>query len=167
MGANRTMSTGERGPTFDFDNDEIDRTTRTISNVEKGTTFELLTENCLSKWGFRLRRVGGANDRGVDLRGYWMIPKPVFPKTTDGNWQPVVVQCKAYKTKVMPSDVREMKGTLSQESAGTLAILASSAGFSKKAMDDMYGAETPLVLAVIKEGGICQRFILVSIFCSN
>ncbi|OAP58210.1 hypothetical protein AYL99_07300 [Fonsecaea erecta] len=44
------------------------------STVYAGTTYEYLAQDTLRPYGFRLHRVGGRGDRGVDLAGIWEVP---------------------------------------------------------------------------------------------
>ncbi|KAK4057389.1 hypothetical protein OIO90_001458 [Microbotryomycetes sp. JL221] len=112
------------------------------SNVARGTTYELLVQQLLSQppLGIQgLLRVGGANDRGVDLRGWWTRPavgkvdSSSKTKTVEAGEKrqtevvrgakrprmrlPVVVQCKAEMKKLGPQLVRELEGVAGYESA--------------------------------------------------
>lgn len=42
------------------------------STVYRGTLFEYTVANVLKKHNFNLARIGGANDRGIDLKGTTM-----------------------------------------------------------------------------------------------
>ncbi|TNY17475.1 hypothetical protein DMC30DRAFT_106692 [Rhodotorula diobovata] len=94
------------------------------STVALGTAFERATASYLAHAAqFRLEslvRVGGAGDKGVDLRGRWQ-PAPLLdspassqqsPHLSSDTAYPVIVQCKAEATAVGPSTVRELEGTL-------------------------------------------------------
>ncbi|KAK0192343.1 hypothetical protein F5146DRAFT_498885 [Armillaria mellea] len=79
------------------------------STVFRGTTFENRSLTILQNaFGMALRRVGGKNDGGVDLVGWWGLPTAT-PGTTTSRLR-VVAQCKAEKKKFSPRYVREMEG---------------------------------------------------------
>ncbi|KAJ4468751.1 hypothetical protein J3R30DRAFT_3304643 [Lentinula aciculospora] len=99
------------------------------STVFRGTSFE---NRCLylleAHLGMALRRVGGKEDGGVDLNGWWLLPdvkddadNPLHPHeaTTHVDSQTkdlplkrirILVQCKAEKKKIGPKYVRELEG---------------------------------------------------------
>src|SRR5436189_1337686 len=56
-----------------------------------GTLFEYTTLLALGSFNMSLHRTGGTDDRGIDLRGRWLLP--THTHYSDGI--PVVVQCKA------------------------------------------------------------------------
>jgi hypothetical protein len=131
-----------------------------------GTAYELATLAFLSRPPLSLSgllRVGGANDRGVDLRGWWDMPvvrddemrgtlgrKRDSLKRSKKRWS-VVVQCKAEAKKLGPGVVRELEGAVGFEApslgggdpacgrsrerlpAPTIAFLVSLSGFSEEA----------------------------------
>ncbi|KZT10372.1 uncharacterized protein LAESUDRAFT_615257, partial [Laetiporus sulphureus 93-53] len=88
------------------------------STVQQGTIFEnrslALAEEHLS---MSLKRVGGSNDGGIDLLGWWWLPS-----TSDGSAQSralserkryrIVAQCKDEKIKMGPKYLRELEGVL-------------------------------------------------------
>ncbi|KND02182.1 uncharacterized protein SPPG_02671 [Spizellomyces punctatus DAOM BR117] len=141
---------------------------RLPSTVDVGTRFEEDTLRCLSRYGIDLRRVGGADDKGVDLRGRWRLPKEggVDPALSSPGHHggflefPIIVQCKKERTKLGPKYFRELEGTLARESPNTIALLASSEGFSTKAVDLLFASRVPLALAVINSDRICVRLAL-------
>jgi Protein of unknown function (DUF2034) len=82
------------------------------SNVEVGTAFEMAVKLFWNNIG-ELRRLGGANDQGIDLRG----------RLGKGTLNiPVVMQCKATKNAVGPrycqliSALRDWEGAVGKES---------------------------------------------------
>ncbi|KAI9444256.1 hypothetical protein H4582DRAFT_1807352 [Lactarius indigo] len=91
-----------------------------LSTVHRGTAFEkralsLLTEHM----SMSLTRVGGSNDGGVDLIGWWWVP---------GKWGlanrrrlRVLVQCKAEKRKMGPGYLRELEGVVYRHAAAASA----------------------------------------------
>jgi hypothetical protein len=59
-----------------------------MSTVHTGLLLERATLNCFKKLGFCLKRVGGRNDKGVDLRGtlqFLDLQKPVIIQYTLKN----------------------------------------------------------------------------------
>ncbi|KAJ3936201.1 MAG: hypothetical protein NXY57DRAFT_1058712 [Lentinula lateritia] len=101
------------------------------STVFRGTSFE---NRCLhlleAHLGMVLRRVGGKEDGGVDLNGWWWLPDgaqdtdstPEFGSSnTDDDVQSsaspfkrirIIAQCKAEKKKIGPKYVRELEGVV-------------------------------------------------------
>lgn len=68
-----------------------------------GTRYEYLVAERLARYGFSLKRVGGASDFGIDLIGDWTIPST--SKTLR-----VLVQCKA-GSRTGPHFIRELEGS--------------------------------------------------------
>ncbi|KAJ2936816.1 hypothetical protein H1R20_g273, partial [Candolleomyces eurysporus] len=97
---------------------------RAISTVHRGVAFEeralrLLKDN----FSMSLRRVGGRGDGGIDLIGWWWLPRAPLTGTEPGHDSPhqdlarrrrfrVVGQCKAEKKKMGPNYVRELEGVM-------------------------------------------------------
>jgi len=118
-----------------------------ISRVATGTLYE---EACLrflaGHLRMPLRRVGGANDNGVDLMGSWQLD--------DGRLASYdcVAQCKHYKKKLGPSVVRELEGTLSYFNPSTdreiplLGLLLSRSPFTVKTIERATASQSPLWL---------------------
>jgi hypothetical protein len=124
------------------------------STVYKGTLYEYTIAETLSQYGFYLKRVGGASDRGMDLLGTWTIPS-----TTDT--MKVIVQCKAGAKSPGPSNVRELKGALKAAPPGwrgadVLGLLVSEKPATKGVQDELH---TDMPLAYIccsREGTVAQ-----------
>ncbi|KAI9789181.1 MAG: hypothetical protein M1816_006315 [Peltula sp. TS41687] len=75
-----------------------------------GTHYEYLVQHSLSRYGFRLARVGGRSDKGIDLLGHWCLPAACIGLETAVR---VLVQCKAMQhRRPGPSLVRELEGAL-------------------------------------------------------
>lgn len=118
------------------------RQVRPLSYVARGATYEDAVAGALGAFGIALDRVGGANDRGIDLRGFWAPGAQSSGSSLDSERLstrvPVSVQCKRYNTRpVTPRDVREFEGAVAQDRAhapaSCLGILASATGFSTQA----------------------------------
>ncbi|KAJ3149268.1 hypothetical protein HDU86_006991 [Geranomyces michiganensis] len=106
----------------------------------------------LRRHGLSLRRVGGADDRGVDLRGVWDFCLPPAAR-----FLPAIVQCKHYETaRTGPALIRELEGTAARESPGTVAVFACSAGFSNAAVAAAFASPIPIALVVVAETGITR-----------
>jgi len=60
-----------------------------------------------------LSQVGGAGDGGVDLRGWWTIPKS--PTSIEGRRLRVLGQCKAERKALGPRIVRELEGVMAHQ----------------------------------------------------
>jgi len=120
-----------------------------------GTSFELRSLKLLQdKFSMALDRVAGPGDGGVDLVGWWWLPRlpglpeipsTITPNTSNGDEAPqmrsrirVLAQCKAEKNKMGPNYVREMEGVLhrvlnSQSSPSPLPVSSeSSDGIEKE-----------------------------------
>jgi Protein of unknown function (DUF2034) len=96
------------------------------TTLEVGTSFELRSLKLLQdNFSMTLDRVAGPGDGGVDLIGWWWLPRlPGLPGTitqieSDRDGVPqlqsrirVLAQCKAEKNKMGPNYVREMEGVL-------------------------------------------------------
>ena len=78
-----------------------------------GSRFEVELAKLFQNNGYTARKVGGSGDKGIDL---------VLNES-------IVVQCKAYKSKVGPGAIRDLIGTM-KNSGYRSGILASINGFS-------------------------------------
>ncbi|KAJ3218638.1 hypothetical protein HDU67_004691 [Dinochytrium kinnereticum] len=131
------------------------------STVQLGTAFEHQVQRTLLRYAFALTRVGGADDRGIDLRGLWHLnrfnPPPPAAAPTLLHPVPVLIQCKYEKASLGPRIIREMEGVLLREVAPgslssenarrtTVGILASSSGFSPKARTQFMSSRFPMML---------------------
>ncbi|GBC07096.1 hypothetical protein RclHR1_07240007 [Rhizophagus clarus] len=123
------------------------------SYVYKGTLYEYETMSCLQKnFGITSKRVGGANDSGIDFRGRWKLP--------NGQLLNLVGQCKNKSSKCPPCSVRELEGVLGVESENTLGILSSKSGFSQKAIVRFKTSPYPLIIvSVINDGESYKSFM--------
>jgi hypothetical protein len=62
-----------------------------------------------------LTQVGGAGDGGVDLRGWWTIPKLGSTSMSEGRRLRVLGQCKAERKALGPRVVRELEGVMAHQ----------------------------------------------------
>ncbi|OXG32771.1 hypothetical protein C359_02848 [Cryptococcus neoformans Bt120] len=140
------------------------------TTLEVGTAFEKHALSFLNKFmSMSLRHVGGASDGGVDLRGWWWVPRVAAPATefTAGEniggvrRLRVLAQCKAEKKNVGPRAVRELEGVMSQlefrreqqsTAEAAIAILISQSGFTKNAMLHATQSRIPLMLLHLPGG---------------
>lgn len=119
-----------------------------LSTVEIGTIYENKTIECLLDFGFQLRRVGGALDKGIDLRGNWNSYRS----------HPVIIQCKREAKPVGPKYIRELEGTLSHESPNVIGILVSQSGFTNEAKSDFNASKSSMILVGITDNAKCFEF---------
>ncbi|KAJ3006065.1 hypothetical protein HKX48_000312 [Thoreauomyces humboldtii] len=128
-----------------------------LSTVAIGNLFEESCVTSLSRHGMHLRRIGGKDDRGVDLRGTWTLPSspssPLQPRTRPHSPTtiPLIVQCKHERSKLGPKYMRELEGTLGREPSDTIAIMACREGYSTTAKEMVYGSPCPIALVVVDE----------------
>eukprot|EP01134_Creolimax_fragrantissima_P007683 CFRG7683T1 len=124
------------------------------TTVHSGTRYEEHTAQVLSEYLFDLVRVGGASDRGVDLAGTWKISQMPFHGLSDGLKNgaldnPVVVQCKNHARKLGPVHIRELDGTLTKRSNGTIGLLVCPKGFSPMCISRANASPFAIGLVVI------------------
>lgn len=91
------------------------------STVYKGLHYEYTVLSALRRVGFRLERVGERGDRGVDLRGRWLLPGHGVKQgrlSREGAGElhglKVLLQCKGFNSKgskTSPALIRELEGT--------------------------------------------------------
>ncbi|KAF9071901.1 hypothetical protein BDP27DRAFT_1321575 [Rhodocollybia butyracea] len=130
------------------------------STVFRGTSFEnrclLLLEKEL---GMSLQRVGGKEDGGVDLSGWWWLPDVDIPdspqNTNEGVDRPfkrirILGQCKAERKKIGPKYVRELEGVVGRYMA--LESDAAAKGTSK--------TPTPVIAIFLSESPFTKSAIL-------
>ncbi|GAA5843452.1 hypothetical protein JCM3766R1_004334 [Sporobolomyces carnicolor] len=118
-----------------------------VSTTHLGTAYELRVENLLSREPYRMHlvRVGGASDKGIDLRGRW---SPKQASNDDNRLFDVVVQCKAERGHVRPAAVREFAHVVAHHESPLppLGILCSLNGFSREAVETSFESTQPLSL---------------------
>ena len=126
---------------------------RHLSTVAKGSQYELQVMQLLSHYSFNLIRVGSSGDKGIDLRGRWLLTK-------ENHWVDVVVQCKNYKKPVGPCSLRELESV----SKYAIGVLSSPCDFTRGnkltlrkfhflgTIQAMHDSDRPLILTRIEDG---------------
>lgn len=125
---------------------------RKLNTVTIGTAYELaVMQSLTNQLKMNLMRVGGANDRGVDLQGCTQT----HPRIS------LLVQCKCENKKLSPRHIRELQGTLIQHGNidTTMALLASPEGFTSKTVASAIASTLPLSLLHISTNGILHNCI--------
>ncbi|KIK70111.1 hypothetical protein GYMLUDRAFT_80104 [Collybiopsis luxurians FD-317 M1] len=138
-------------------------TSQTPSTVFRGTSFE---KRCLhlleTHLGMVLRRVGGKEDGGVDLNGWWWLPdvtrvqtgppSPEYLKQVPIKRVRILAQCKAEKKKIGPKYVRELEGVvwrhmaMDKDRAAVVAVFLSESPFTKSSILCAMSSQVPLLL---------------------
>ncbi|KAF5390133.1 hypothetical protein D9757_003780 [Collybiopsis confluens] len=131
------------------------------STVSRGTSFEKRCLNILeTHLGMVLRRVGGKEDGGVDLTGWWWLPDLVgthsgfeMPKSKSSSKRVrILAQCKAEKKKVGPKYVRELEGVVwshmaaENNGAAIVAVFLSESPFTQSSILRAMSSRVPFLL---------------------
>ncbi|KAK4080244.1 hypothetical protein Trihar35433_1349 [Trichoderma harzianum] len=108
-----------------------------------GTRYEYLVLERLRRYGFSLRRIGGASDFGVDLVGEWTVPSSTSPAIK------VLVQCKGGIQRVGPHMIRELEGSFAGappgwRGQGVLGLLVGEKTATKGMRDALGRAGMPM-----------------------
>jgi hypothetical protein len=123
-----------------------------------GTLYEYTVLRALREFNIVLHRTGGTDDKGVDLRGRWILPH----HQTYAHGIPVVVQCKAENRPMGPRYFRELEGATAAEEDVTLVLLATLSRFTEGARRVMMGSERPMgavLVGAYDGGGQVRQFI--------
>jgi hypothetical protein len=100
------------------------------STVYVGTHYEYTVQAQLRRVGIVTQRIGGANDRGVDLLGTWQLPTTYAPVR-------LFAQCKVLsEDKTSTKLIRELEGSFGGapgmwKEPGTIGLLVTTKGASK------------------------------------
>lgn len=144
------------------------------STVYVGTHYEYTVAAHLAKYGFALRRIGGARDRGTDLVGTWTLPSPP-PESAAFSTSPppppppfkVLVQCKAgVGQRVGPQHMRELEGALAGAPPGwrqegrVLAVMVCERPATKGVRDALGHSRWPMAFVYCEGGGGAVRQML-------
>ncbi|KAF8970378.1 hypothetical protein BDZ97DRAFT_1902075 [Flammula alnicola] len=141
-----------------------------MATVHRGNAFEERSLNLLEQtMSMSLKRVGGKEDGGIDLLGWWWLPH----ETSDASRTSlhperrrirVVGQCKAEKKKMGPNYVRELEGVvyrfltmpsddtippsfpLELSTAPLVALLISQSAFTKSTILRAHSSPIPFFL---------------------
>ncbi|KAJ3782427.1 hypothetical protein GGU10DRAFT_363920 [Lentinula aff. detonsa] len=149
------------------------------STVFRGTSFE---NRCLhlleAHLGMVLQRVGGKEDGGVDLNGWWWLPdvakdtaalqspdilSPNDARTKDPSLQRirVIAQCKAEKKKIGPKYVRELEGVAWRYMALEKDTLRNPSHESDGVSNNEASKETtPIVAVFLSESPFTKSTVL-------
>ncbi|BGP19434.1 hypothetical protein JCM10213_000671 [Rhodosporidiobolus nylandii] len=128
------------------------------SSTALGTAYELACLSWLTDRPLGLThtvKMGGAGDKGVDLRGRWS-GRPLLPDgegrqgATGAARFTAIVQCKAYAEKVQPAVVRELEGTLAAQAQRRPSFSTSS--FSSPSLPPSRTALTPVAFLLTLSG---------------
>ncbi|KAF4971887.1 hypothetical protein FSARC_1392 [Fusarium sarcochroum] len=125
------------------------------STVYRGTHYEYTVADTLSQYGFFLKRVGGASDRGMDLLGIWTLP-------STSQTSKVILQCKAGAKSASPMYVRELKGAMAAAPPGwrgtdVLGLLVAEKPATKGVQKEMHSADVALgYVCCSKDGEVVQ-----------
>ncbi|KAK0391242.1 hypothetical protein NLU13_0743 [Sarocladium strictum] len=129
------------------------------STVFVGTHYEYTVAATLARYGFYLKRVGGAGDFGTDLLGTWTLS----PRNAPERRLRVLMQCKAGAAqKTGPQHIRELEGALAAappgwRGEGVLAMLVSQKPATKGVRDAVGRSRWPMgFIACSKEGTVLQ-----------
>jgi len=140
-----------------------------LSTVHRGTAFEyralsLLTEHM----SMSLTRVGGSNDGGVDLIGWWWVPgceeTTITCPEKRGEWSlanrrrlRILAQCKAEKRKMGPGYLRELEGVVYRHGAAHTPATGDPPHYDAPAP-----AEAPTVALLISESAFTRGCLLAA-----
>jgi hypothetical protein len=145
------------------------------STVYVGTHYEYTVASALSRYGFYLRRIGGASDRGTDLVGTWTLPSnassDASPSSSSSSSSSppqaqtklkILMQCKAGSgQRVGPQHVRELEGAFAgapvgwRGTNGVLAVLACERPATKGVREALGYSRWPMAYVFCKRGGGC------------
>ncbi|KAK2459335.1 hypothetical protein APHAL10511_008649 [Amanita phalloides] len=119
-----------------------------------------------------LRRVGGKEDGGIDLQGWWWLPPSASElstlhesRSTERRRLRVIVQCKAEKKKTSPKYVRELEGVMLRNlalSTGT-SISHQTCRMNHSTEDPLAQSQYPLVAMLVSESPFTKSTLL----CAN
>lgn len=128
----------------------LDETSPTFT----GTRYEYLVAERLARYGFSLKRVGGASDFGIDLVGHWTIP-------STSQALRVLVQCKA-GSRVGPHFIRELEGSFvgappGWRGSGVLGLLVTEKQTTKGVRDALARSRSPMAYFCCTGDGVVKQ----------
>lgn len=127
------------------------------STVYVGTHYEYTVAATLRKYGFFLKRIGGASDYGTDLLGTWTLP-------STAQTMRVLVQCKAGAQRVGPHYVRELEGAFvgapaGWRGAGVLGLLVSERAATKGVRESLGRSRWPMGYMLCSKDGAVRQML--------
>jgi hypothetical protein len=127
------------------------------STTYVGTHFEYMVAATLSKYGFTLRRIGGASDQGIDLLGTWVVPSAPRPLK-------VLLQCKALAQKIGPNLIRELEGAfvgapIGWKGAGVIGILVTQRPATPGIRESITRSKWPMAFISCSREGLVQQML--------
>ncbi|KAK3196789.1 hypothetical protein K4F52_000133 [Lecanicillium sp. MT-2017a] len=137
------------------------------STVYVGTHYEYTVAAALARYGFYLRRIGGASDRGTDLVGTWSLPTAQDEKKPQTQLR-ILMQCKAGSgQRVGPQHVRELEGAFAgapvgwRGTTGVLAVLACERAATKGVREALGYSRWPMAYVFCERGagGVMRQML--------
>lgn len=127
------------------------------STVFTGTRYEYLVAERLARYGFSLRRIGGASDFGIDLVGDWTVP-------STSRTIRVLIQCKGGDQKAGPHLIRELEGSFvgappGWRGAGVLGLLVTESRATKGMRDALARAPVPMGYFCCSGAGVVRQML--------
>ncbi|KAG8681509.1 hypothetical protein FRC09_017430, partial [Ceratobasidium sp. 395] len=109
-----------------------------------GKAFEERCTKLLgSKLSMTLTNVGGRGDGGVDIQGWWWLPRLSPESSSERRRIRTIIQCKAFDKKLGPVHVRELEGAALLEYHTSSAVLQPDTATSKAASEIDVSSDTP------------------------
>ncbi|UKZ73789.1 hypothetical protein TrVFT333_001441 [Trichoderma virens FT-333] len=134
-----------------------------------GTRYEYLVAERLARYGFSLRRIGGASDFGVDLVGEWTVPATTTALSSSSSSAAsrairVLVQCKAGIQRVGPHMIRELEGSFAGAPAGwrgngVLGLLVAERTATKGMREALGRADVPMGYFCCSGDGVVRQML--------
>lgn len=140
-----------------------------LSTVHQGNAFEERSLAILHQtMSMSLKRVGGKEDRGIDLLGWWWLPASESPLDATSSSKRrrirVIAQCKAEKKKTGPKYIRELEGVLFRfltMPSGSIDVHHnSSPDPDSVASIDSETAQIPVIALLVSESEFTKSAIL-------
>lgn len=113
------------------------------TTVDIGRAFELHCLRFLQEQMYmELTQVGGAGDGGVDLRGWWTVPRSPSSDGSTSRRLRVLGQCKAERKALGPRIVRELEGVMAHQRG--MPLSERGIGLMIRSRDTRYDSD-PLI----------------------